>query len=88
MQKLHTNAESHAQAGSILRVYNFVTRSRQNIYGPVTRFTSDRAIRRSNTTSPKSYVSSSGDIGVSVLGKRSSRCFRTRTDLVRLTIEH
>ncbi len=91
LKKLTVDYDGHlssSYASLTLRVYNFATASWQNIYGPVTRFTSDRAISWSNTASPKSYVSSSGEIRVSVLGKRSSRYFRTRTDLVRLTIEH
>jgi serine protease AprX len=50
--------------------------------------TSDRSFTWT-TTSPAQYVSSSGEIRVSVRGTRnSSSSFRTRTDWVRFTIEY
>ncbi len=91
LKKLTVDYDGHlssSYASLTLRVYDFANASWQTIYGPVTKMTSDRAITWSNTTSPKSYVSSSGEIWVSVLGKRSSSSFRTRTDLVRFTIEY
>jgi hypothetical protein len=49
--------------------------------------TSDRSFTWT-TTSPAAYVSSAGEIRVSVRGTGTSSSFRTRTDWIRFTIEY
>jgi hypothetical protein len=80
----HLNTSSASQT---VRVWNFATGAWQTVSGPTTGITSDRRITWSNSTSPKSYVSPSGEIRLSVLGRRSGGSFRARTDLVRFTVE-
>jgi hypothetical protein len=71
-----------------LRIYNFATGAWETLDGPRKGVTSDRAFSWSNATSPANYISpTSREIRFSVRGTRSSG-FRTRTDLVRFTIEH
>jgi hypothetical protein len=49
--------------------------------------TSDRSFTWSNATNPTDYVSPSGDVRFRVRGTKSSS-FRTRTDLIGLTVEY
>ena len=69
-----------------LRILNFSTGLWETVDGPVGGVTLDRAVNWS-TVAPLAYVSSGGEIRVAVTGRGSSS-FRSRTDLVRFTIEN
>jgi hypothetical protein len=91
LDKLTVDYNGNASSSSAalrLRIYNFAAGAWQTIDGPRTGVTSDRSFSWSNSSSPADYVSpTSGEIRFRVRGTRSSG-FRTRTDLVRFTIEH
>jgi hypothetical protein len=90
LRKLTVEYDGHltsSSASQTVRVWNFGTGAWQTVSGPTTGITSDRRITWSNTSSPKSYVSSTGEIRLSVLSRRSGGSFRARTDLVRFTVE-
>jgi subtilisin family serine protease len=76
---------SNRSAAVALRVLNLKT-GWQNVDGPRTKVTGDRAFTWSTVT-PGDYVAADGRITFSVVGTAASS-FRARTDLVRFTIEH
>ena len=89
LKKLTVDYDGHATTGTAsvtIRIYNFVTNTWQTIDGPRTGVTSDRSLVWSTST-PGSYVSSTGEVRLSVLA-RGSGSFRSRTDMVRFTVEN
>jgi subtilisin len=89
LKKLTVNVDGNATARGAslsLRILNFSTGLWETIDGPVGGVTYDRPITWS-TVSPLPYVSSSGEIRVAVTGKATTS-FRSRTDVVRFTIEN
>lgn len=76
---------SRSSAAVTVRVFNFARDTWEVIDGPRSGSTQDRAATWSNTGAPKDYVSSAGEMRVSVHGQRSSG-FRLTTDLVRFTV--
>jgi hypothetical protein len=78
---------SKASAALTLQVYDFATGAWQVLDGPRTGVTGDRSFTWSNSTAPADYVSSAGEVRFRVRGTSSSS-FRTRTDLIRFTIEY
>jgi subtilisin family serine protease len=82
----HDGSTTSSGAAVSLRIWNARTGSWQTIDGPRTGVTADRA-RTWATTTPADYVTSAGEVRVRVRATRSSS-FRTRTDLVRFTIEY
>ena len=88
LKKLTVEYDGHLSsswASVSVRLYNFANNSWQTIDGPRTGVTADRALTWSTVSSPGAYVSSTGEIRLSVLA-RSSGSFRTRADLVRVTV--
>jgi subtilisin family serine protease len=82
----HDGSTTSAGAAVSLRIWNARTASWQTIDGPRTGVTADRA-RTWVTTTPADYVSASGEVRLRVRATRSSS-FRTRTDLVRFSVEY
>jgi subtilisin len=69
-----------------LRILNVSTGLWETVDGPIGGVTVDRAVNWS-TVSPLPYVSNGGEIRVAVTGRGAS-AFRSRTDVVRFTIEN
>ena len=89
LKKLTVTVDGHVTtrgASLSLRILNFSTGLWETINGPVGGVTYDRAVTWS-TVSPLAYVSASGEVRVAVAG-RSTTSFRSRTDVVRFTIEN
>jgi subtilisin family serine protease len=82
----HDGSTTSSGAAVSLRVWNARTASWQTIDGPRTGVTLDRA-RTWATTTPADYVTSTGEVRLRVRATRAGS-FRTRTDLVRFTIEY
>lgn len=76
---------SRSSTAVTVRVFNFARDTWEVVDGPRSGSTRDRTATWSDTTAPKDYVSSAGEMRVSVHGQRSSG-FRLRTDLVRYTV--
>ncbi len=77
---------SHSDVAMTLSVYNWRTGGWELVDGPRTGVSSDRSFRWSNATSPGEYVSATGEVRFRVRGERSGG-MKTRTDLVRFTVE-
>jgi uncharacterized protein with LGFP repeats len=78
---------SRAGAALTLQVYDFATGAWAVVDGPRTGVTSDRSFSWSNSSAPADYVSSAGQVRFRVRGTNAAS-FRTRTDLVRFTIDY
>jgi hypothetical protein len=83
----HDGSATSGSAAVALRAFNFRTGAWVGIDGPRTGVTSDRA-RTWLPGAPTDYVSAAGEVGFRVRGTRTGGSFRTRTDLVRVTIEY
>jgi subtilisin family serine protease len=92
LRKLTIDYDGNANITAVsmtLSVYNWRTGAWQSVDGPRAATLSDRAFTWTNSTAPLDYVSSSGEIRFRVRGERStSESFRTRTDLIRFTVEY
>jgi subtilisin family serine protease len=92
LRTLTIDYDGHASASSVslaLAVFNWRTASWNTVDGPRTGVTIDRAFTWTNTTTPRDYVSSAGEIRFRVRGERSSSSgFATRTDLIRFSVEY
>ena len=87
LRRLWVDYDGNVSAGSLsLRIYNFRRGVWETVDGPRTVPTTDRAFTWSNVAAPKDYVSSTGEIKVSVRATRSGG-FLSRTDLVRFRLE-
>jgi subtilisin family serine protease len=89
LKRLTVDFDGNATAswvGLAVRILNQRTGAWVTLDGPRTGVTADRAASWSIATAPADYVSSTGEIRVSVRGTGSSG-FRTRTDLVSFRIE-
>jgi len=90
LRKLTIDYDGHAsnwQVAITLSVYNWRTASWQVVDGPRTGVTGDRSFTWSTATSPRDYLSSSGEVRFQVRGQRDGG-LSTRTDLVRFTVEN
>jgi hypothetical protein len=90
LRKLTVDYDGNASSGAAaltLQVYDFVTGSWTVADGPRTGITADRSFSWSNSISPADYVSPAGEVRFRVRGT-SATSFRTRTDLVRFTIDY
>jgi hypothetical protein len=77
---------SSSGAALTLQVYDFATGTWTVVDGPRTGVTTDRSFTWSNST-PTDYVSSAGEVRFRVRATGTTS-FRTRTDLVRFTIDY
>jgi hypothetical protein len=78
---------SKSSASLALQVYDFATGGWTVVDGPRSVSTTDRSFNWSDSANPADYVSSTGEVRFRVRGTSGSS-FRTRTDLVRFTIEY
>ena len=78
---------SRAGSGLRLMVYDWSARGWSSIYLATRASTSDRSVHWSTTRLPSRFVSSSGAIRFRIRGS-SRAAFRTRTDLVRFTVQY
>jgi hypothetical protein len=80
---------SSTSASMTLAVWNWSSSSWQNVDGPRAATTGDRSFTWTNTSAPRNYVSSAGEIRYRVRGELpSGTSFNTRTDQIRYTIEY
>jgi len=90
LRKLAIDYDGNASGSSTaltLSVYDWATGTWTTVDGPRTGITTDRSFTWSTTTAPTDYVSPAGEIRYRIRGTAGSS-FRTRTDLVRFTIEY
>jgi VCBS repeat protein len=78
---------SSAAAALTLQAYDFTAAAWTTASGPRTGATTDRPFSWSNSSAPTRYVSPAGQLRFRVRGTNTS-WFRTRTDLIRFTIDY
>ena len=92
LKQLSIDVDANVSTGRAalgVRIYNFARRRFETIVAPRTGITRDRLLAWQTSSSPRSYVSSTGEIRVAVRATRSgSRSVRSRTDRVRFTIRY
>lgn len=90
LSQLAVDVEANVSTGrarlSIL-IYNWSRRRFETVVLPRAGITRDRVLTWRTASSPRSYVSPTGEIRVAVRGTRAG-AFRTRTDRVRFTIRY
>jgi uncharacterized protein with LGFP repeats len=90
LKRLTADYDGNATGSSTsttLRIFNFSAGAWETVDGPRKGVTTDRFVTWSNAKSPADYVSANGTVRYSIKATRS-KSFRTRTDLVRFTIEY